>query len=209
MDGLSKENTVNTAIDALSHLMEGYLSPRAGQATDALAQRGMKMIAKEFDNLAGFTLDSAARDTLLMASALGGMVIANTGTTAVHAMGYGLTYFKDVDHGRANGLLITSFLKFIYDPVSYTHLALICVGTFFLCILEPEYSFVQLLFEDISAFGTVGLSTGITPDLCDTSKVIIILTMFAGRVGTFTLLSIWVDRPAPTARYTEESITIG
>ena len=115
MDGLSKENTVNTAIDALSHLMEGYLSPRAGQATDALAQRGMKMIAKEFDNLASFTLDSAARDTLLMASALGGMVIANTGTTAVHAMGYGLTYFKDVDHGRANGLLITSFLKFIYD----------------------------------------------------------------------------------------------
>lgn len=88
-------------------------------------------------------------------------------------------------------------------------MALICVGTFFLCIFEPEYSFVQLLFEDVSAFGTVGLSTGITPDLCAASKVIIILTMFAGRVGTFTLLSIWVDRPAPAARYTEESITIG
>ncbi len=95
------------------------------------------------------------------------------------------------------------------STITLLSMALICVGTFFLCILEPEYSFVQLLFEDISAFGTVGLSTGITPDLCDTSKVIIILTMFAGRVGTFTLLSIWVDRPAPTARYTEESITIG
>ncbi len=88
-------------------------------------------------------------------------------------------------------------------------LLLVCIGTFLLCILEPEYSFVQILFEEVSAFGTVGLSTGITPDLCEGSKFILIITMFAGRVGMFTLLSIWIDRPAPSARYTEESITIG
>ncbi len=88
-------------------------------------------------------------------------------------------------------------------------LLLVCTGTFLLCILEPEYSFVQILFEEVSAFGTVGLSTGITPDLCEGSKFILIITMFAGRVGMFTLLSIWIDRPAPSARYTEESITIG
>ncbi|HJD22991.1 MAG TPA: H(+)-transporting ATPase [Firmicutes bacterium] len=93
--------------------------------------------------------------------------------------------------------------------ISLLSMLLVCIGTFLLCILEPEYSFVQLLFEEVSAFGTVGLSTGITPALGDGSKLVLIFTMFAGRVGTFTLLSIWIDRPAPSARFTEESITIG
>ena len=88
-------------------------------------------------------------------------------------------------------------------------LLLVCIGTFLLCILEPECSFIQLLFEEVSAFGTVGLSTGITPGLADGSKMVLIFTMFAGRVGAFTLLSIWIERPAPTVHYTEESITVG
>ena len=85
----------------------------------------------------------------------------------------------------------------------------VCTGTFLLCVLEPDLTLMQLLFEDVSAFGTVGLSTGITPDLLDASKLILILTMYTGRVGAFTLLSIWVERPEPSARYTEEAITIG
>jgi alcohol dehydrogenase class IV len=39
------------------------------------------------------------------------MVIANTGTTAVHAMGYALTYHRHIDHGRANGLIFAEYLK--------------------------------------------------------------------------------------------------
>ena len=93
--------------------------------------------------------------------------------------------------------------------ISLLSLLLVCVGTFFLCVLEQEYSFVQLLFEEVSAFGTVGLSTGITPTLSVASKLILIFTMFAGRVGTFTLLTMWIDRPAPSVRYTEESVSIG
>ena len=74
---------------------------------------------------------------------------------------------------------------------------------------EPEYDFIQLVFEVVSAFGTVGLSTGITPDLGVLSKLIIILTMYTGRLGAFTLLSIWINRPDPSAHYTEEQIMIG
>lgn len=85
----------------------------------------------------------------------------------------------------------------------------VCTGTFLLCVLEPATPFINLLFEDVSAFGTVGLSTGITPALRDPSKLVLILTMYTGRVGAFTLLSIWVERPEPVARYTEEAITIG
>ena len=93
--------------------------------------------------------------------------------------------------------------------ISLLSILLCCAGTFLLCIMEPEYSFIQLLFEEVSAFGTVGLSTGITPALGSAAKLVLIITMFAGRVGMFTLLSIWIDRPAPNAHYTEESVTIG
>ena len=83
------------------------------------------------------------------------------------------------------------------------------VGTFMLCVLEPQHSFVQLLFEQISAYSTAGLSMGITSSLHAASKAVLIVTMFIGRVGAFTLLSLWVSRPEPSAKYTEEAITIG
>jgi alcohol dehydrogenase class IV len=110
---LSKTTTINTAVDALSHSMEGYLSSRANGISDILALESMQIIAKLFDKLKSFDLTKEDRDLLLYASTLGGMVIAHTGTTAVHAMGYSLTYFKDIDHGRANGLLIGEFLRLV------------------------------------------------------------------------------------------------
>ena len=93
--------------------------------------------------------------------------------------------------------------------IALLSMLVVCIGTFLLCILEPEYEFIQLLFEVVSAFGTVGLSTGITPDLGVLSKLVIILTMYTGRLGAFTLLSIWINRPDPSAHYTEEQIMIG
>ena len=93
--------------------------------------------------------------------------------------------------------------------IAFLSLLVVCAGTFLLCILEPHTAFLPLIFEVTSAFGTVGLSTGITPGLCDISKLILVLIMFIGRLGAFTIASMWVCRPAPTARFTEESITIG
>lgn len=43
------------------------------------------------------------------------MVIAHTGTTAVHSMGYSLKFFKNIDHDRANGLLMAAFLDFVQE----------------------------------------------------------------------------------------------
>jgi trk system potassium uptake protein TrkH len=53
--------------------------------------------------------------------------------------------------------------------------------------LESRHFFVEYLFETVSAFGTVGLSMGVTPKLSDIQKLAIILMMFAGRVGPLTL----------------------
>ena len=93
--------------------------------------------------------------------------------------------------------------------ITMLSLGVVCVGVFLMCLLEPEYTFMQLLFEVVSAFGTVGLSTGITPHLGDAGKLVIIVIMFIGRLGAFTLLSIWISHPEPKARFTEEMITIG
>lgn len=113
MSALSRTTTINTAVDALSHSMEGFLSKRSNALSDTLALESMGIIAGQFKNLKNFTLTPEDRSCLLYASTLGGMVIAHTGTTAVHSMGYSLTYFKDIDHGRANGLLIAEFLKLV------------------------------------------------------------------------------------------------
>ena len=93
--------------------------------------------------------------------------------------------------------------------IALLSVVVVCVGTFLLCVLEPELDFVRLFFEEVSAFGTVGLSTGITPDLSVASKLVLIFTMYVGRLGAFTLFSLWIDRPDPSIRYTEEMITIG
>jgi trk system potassium uptake protein TrkH len=56
-----------------------------------------------------------------------------------------------------------------------------------LSITEQNVDFLMILFESTSAFGTVGLSMGLTPHLTDIGRIVITLTMFAGRVGPLTI----------------------
>lgn len=78
-------------------------------------------------------------------------------------------------------LLNRAFAVFLFTAVS------ILLGIFALTLFEPNISFAQLAFEEVSAFCTVGLSTGITADLSAASKVVLMLSMIVGRVGTLTL----------------------
>lgn len=107
-----------TAIDALSHCIEGYISNRASEISDYIALEGIRIIAGELKALKKGDLDFAARERLLFASMLAGIVISHTGTTIVHSMGYQLTYFKNIPHGKANALLLAEFLSFNSDAAS-------------------------------------------------------------------------------------------
>lgn len=84
-------------------------------------------------------------------------------------------------HNIAWELLNKAFSIFIFSA------SFIFIATFFLSILEPGTDIIDLLFEEVSAFGTVGLSTGITAGTTDASKLILIASMFVGRIGTLTL----------------------
>ncbi len=89
-------------------------------------------------------------------------------------------------------------------------ISMIFISTFFLAITEPGVSLLKLLFEEFSAFGTVGLSTGITASLSAAGKAIIITSMFVGRIGTLTLAMALSTRVISTKfRYAETSVMVG
>ena len=69
----------------------------------------------------------------------------------------------------------------------------------------------SLIFESVSAFGTVGLSVGVTPHLSYLGKIVIILTMYVGRIGPLTLALLIGRKVQPPAviRYPEESVMVG
>jgi len=115
LTGLSHDTMINTVIDALSHAIEGMLSVRAGVVSDTLASSAAKIIISSCGDLEKGSLTKEQYAGLLYASTLAGMVISNTGTTVVHAMGYSLTYYKDISHGRANGLLLGRYIEYVRD----------------------------------------------------------------------------------------------
>jgi trk system potassium uptake protein TrkH len=80
----------------------------------------------------------------------------------------------------------------------------------FFLLLTEDLGFQQLLFESISAFGTVGLSMGITADLSATGQAIIIFLMYFGRVGPLTLIfAISETQQKSHFKLTEEKFSIG
>lgn len=82
--------------------------------------------------------------------------------------------------------------------------------TALITITDPQVDFLQVLFEVTSAFGTVGLSTGITASLSVFAKLVIISTMYIGRVGILLLVGALLGDPKPSAiRFPEENLLVG
>ncbi len=88
-------------------------------------------------------------------------------------------------------------------------LFVVVVGTYLMVIIEPEIRFMDALFEITSAFGTVGLSTGITGTLSDTSKILSIVVMYIGRLGPLTIATLWYFTKGDRVEYPEGNIAIG
>lgn len=103
-----------------------------------------------------------------------------------------------------NSLLLKSI------AVMFGSLMTVICGTIAISIADPKLDFIRILFEVVSAFATVGLSTGITAGLTSFSKLVLIATMYIGRVGILLLISALLGDPRPsTITYPEESLLVG
>ena len=103
--------------------------------------------------------------------------------------------------GRAAGLMVLATL-------------VLALGLLLLVAVDPAASshgaFLAYMFEAVSAFGTVGLSTGITPDLSPGARLVIVALMFIGRVGIMTAAAALALGPRTVPfRYAKEDVAIG
>lgn len=84
------------------------------------------------------------------------------------------------------------------------------LGTFLLTITDPQIDLVKIMFEQVSAIGTVGLSTGITSSLSEGGKLILVVSMFIGRIGPLTLAFALSKRvKTVNYRYPETHFMVG
>jgi len=82
--------------------------------------------------------------------------------------------------------------------------------TMILTITEPGHSFLDLLFEATSGFGTVGLTTGVTPGLSSIGKMLIMMLMYLGRVGPLTVvMALLINKDGAKYKYPDGKILIG
>ena len=89
-------------------------------------------------------------------------------------------------------------------------LALVMCSAITICAIQPTLTFKETLFECVSALGTVGLTLNVTPALTAPSKIIIILLMYAGRVGILTLaLALGENRKTAAIRNPVDTLLIG
>jgi trk system potassium uptake protein TrkH len=96
--------------------------------------------------------------------------------------------------------------------VTFGSLTVVILMVMIISISDPELAFIQIVFEVVSGYFTVGLSTGVTllPTFSIVAKLALIITMYIGRVGILLLISALVGDPKPTfVRYPEENMLVG
>jgi trk system potassium uptake protein TrkH len=105
-------------------------------------------------------------------------------------------------------IAITLILKAV--GVLMGSVATVILATILISLTDPTLDFIKILFEVVSAFATVGLSTGITGTISTGAKLILIVTMYVGRVGVLLLMSAVLGDPRPTRiHYPEENLLVG
>lgn len=119
--------------------------------------------------------------------------------------------------GEAAGLHPGTFFKYKISPITIIRsmqiitlaISVVIVGTFLLLHFDPEMSFEHLLFEVVSAFGTVGLSCSVTPELSNASRIVLIIIMYIGRVGVLTVATMLHPEDDNTYSYPEGYLSVG
>jgi len=149
-ESLSDKVTVNTAIDALTHLIEGYTSKKANYMNDKIAESGFGIFAECIPAIKALDFSEEVREKLLLMSTIAGIVIAQGGTSLPHACGYMPTYEKHIPHGRANAIFTRAYLELFEDQTKVNKMLSILryksleeLNDFFKEVLDEKEEFTE------------------------------------------------------------------
>lgn len=116
----SLDTLMDTAVDALAHLIESYLNTNANVYNRMYSEKGLALFSQMREELLqcrqmgrepGLTLSDAVFDKLMQMAAVAGMAITHTGTSLPHGLSYPVTYEMRVPHGKAVGIFLPGFLS--------------------------------------------------------------------------------------------------
>lgn len=113
--GLPKHITANTGMDALCHAIECYISKKANPFSDMFALKAINLISRSIRTAYHDGGNLAAREDMLLGACFGGISIATSSTTAVHALSYPLGGKYHIPHGLSNAILLPDVMKFNLD----------------------------------------------------------------------------------------------
>jgi Trk-type K+ transport system membrane component len=155
----------------------------------------------------------AAISVLILLMFIGGCPAGTAGGVRTTAFAVALLNVRRIVLGRRD---VEAFGRRLPEEVVSRAMAVMILsvgwigtGTTLLALLEPHVPLSALVFEVVSALSTVGLSRGVTPELGAVAKGVIILTMFAGRIGLLYFVFAFLGRPKPTPyRVPEENIYV-
>ncbi len=119
--------TAATGMDALTHAIEAYLSCLSSPANDALALQAIRLVGANLRQAVHHGDDLAAREAMMLASTLGGIVINNADVAGVHCLTEGIGGLYDAPHGLLNAILLPYFMEF-WQPGSAERFATIAAA---------------------------------------------------------------------------------
>ena len=130
--------TLHTALDALSHLLEGLYSNQRSPVVYPFIYKGIASIMKFLPLVLSQRENYLAREELMRDALYGGMVIAQGSTTLQHSIGYPLTSFYNIPHGLANAMVMEDIMELYYPAVHQE--------------LDDLFSYLQISKDDFYAW---------------------------------------------------------
>ncbi|PRR82895.1 TrkH family potassium uptake protein [Clostridium vincentii] len=167
-----------------------------------------------FNSISTDKMTTAGAFMTILLMFVGGSPGSTAGGIKTTTLGIAIVTVICIIRGREN---TEAFGRRFSKELVYRTFALLMIGvtlvmvvTMILSITESGETFLSLLYEATSAFGTVGLSTGVTQRLSSIGKIIIMITMYCGRVGPLTvLLALAHNKKRNGYKYPEGKILIG